>query len=188
MAYTQPTPDMRPEAQPEAEPEAESLETLERKLAAANAQLRRYETRLFAYERAMLALRRENDRLEALCAQAEQGNFVPEPKLPSPSLDELGDLKFTPPTLPEPPQSSPPPAQDVPQPPQPEEQPPEPAEPSSAVPGPDKPDISDIFPEPELPPAVPSGFPEKPNPPEKPTHLDKLSADLLEQMARMMGC
>ena len=36
------------------------LEQLSRKLNAANAELRRYETRMFAYERTMLALRKEN--------------------------------------------------------------------------------------------------------------------------------
>ena len=39
------------------------LEQLSRKLNAANAELRRYETRMFAYERTMLALRKENAEL-----------------------------------------------------------------------------------------------------------------------------
>ena len=43
------------------------LEQLSRKLSAANAELRRYETRMFAYERTMLALRKENAELTARC-------------------------------------------------------------------------------------------------------------------------
>lgn len=43
------------------------LEQLSRKLNAANAELRRYETRMFAYERTMLALRKENAELTARC-------------------------------------------------------------------------------------------------------------------------
>lgn len=44
---------------------ATQLEQLSRKLNAANAELRRYETRMFAYERTMLALRKENAELTA---------------------------------------------------------------------------------------------------------------------------
>ena len=51
-------------------PAASETELLRRKLAEANAEIRRYETRLFAYERAMLDLRRENAELQALCEQA----------------------------------------------------------------------------------------------------------------------
>ena len=53
---------------PEALPAASGptqLEQLSRKLNAANAELRRYETRMFAYERTMLALRKENAELTA---------------------------------------------------------------------------------------------------------------------------
>lgn len=46
-------------------PAASETELLRRKLAEANAEIRRYETRLFAYERAMLDLRRENAELQA---------------------------------------------------------------------------------------------------------------------------
>ena len=42
---------------------------LSRKLNAANAELRRYETRMFAYERTMLALRKENAELTARCEE-----------------------------------------------------------------------------------------------------------------------
>lgn len=53
-------------------PAASETELLRRKLAEANAEIRRYETRLFAYERAMLDLRRENAELQALCEQARR--------------------------------------------------------------------------------------------------------------------
>ena len=45
------------------------LEQLSRKLNAANAELRRYETRMFAYERTMLSLRKENAELTARCEE-----------------------------------------------------------------------------------------------------------------------
>ena len=60
-------------------PVASETELLRRKLAEANAEIRRYETRLFAYERAMLDLRRENAELQALCEQARAGETLPEP-------------------------------------------------------------------------------------------------------------
>ena len=47
-------------------------EKLARRLAAAKAQIRRYQTRLFAYERSMIALRKENAELEAKYNQAQQ--------------------------------------------------------------------------------------------------------------------
>ena len=50
----------------------EQLEQLTRKLAAAQAEIRRYQTRLFACERQMVALRRENAELEAACEEARQ--------------------------------------------------------------------------------------------------------------------
>ena len=43
-----------------------------RKLAAASAEILRYQTRLFACERQMAALRQENAQLEAACEQARQ--------------------------------------------------------------------------------------------------------------------
>lgn len=45
------------------------LEQLNRKLSAANAELRRYETRMFAYERTMLDLRKENSDLKIRCEE-----------------------------------------------------------------------------------------------------------------------
>lgn len=48
------------------------VEVLTRKLAAAQAEIRRYQTQLFAYERAMLSLRRENAEMEELCEQARE--------------------------------------------------------------------------------------------------------------------
>ena len=48
------------------------LEPMNRTLAAASAALLRYQTRLFACERQMAALRQENAQLEAACEQARQ--------------------------------------------------------------------------------------------------------------------
>ncbi len=48
------------------------LEQLERKLAAAHAEIRRYQTKLFACEREMIALRKENAELETACEQARE--------------------------------------------------------------------------------------------------------------------
>lgn len=50
----------------------QQMEKLTRRLAAAKAQIRRYQTRLFAYERSMIALRKENAELEAKYNQAQQ--------------------------------------------------------------------------------------------------------------------
>ena len=58
------------------------IELLTRRLAEAQAELRRYETRLFAYERAMVALRRENAELQALCEKAREGEALPPPEPP----------------------------------------------------------------------------------------------------------
>lgn len=69
-------------------PAASETELLRRKLAEANAEIRRYETRLFAYERAMLDLRRENAELQALCEQARAGETLPEPT-PKPTVPVL---------------------------------------------------------------------------------------------------
>ena len=51
---------------------SDKLQQLTRKLEAAHAEIRRYQTRLFACERQMIALRRENADLEAACAQARE--------------------------------------------------------------------------------------------------------------------
>ena len=48
------------------------LEQMNRRLAAASAEILRYQTRLFACERQMAALRQENAQLEAACEQARQ--------------------------------------------------------------------------------------------------------------------
>ena len=69
-------------------PAASETELLRRKLAETNAEIRRYETRLFAYERAMLDLRRENAELQALCEQARAGATLPEPT-PQPTVPVL---------------------------------------------------------------------------------------------------
>lgn len=50
----------------------QQMEKLARRLAAAKAQIRRYQTRLFAYERSMIALRKENAELETKYNQAQQ--------------------------------------------------------------------------------------------------------------------
>lgn len=50
----------------------QQLEKLARRLAAAQAQIRRYQTRLFAYERSIIALRKENAELEAKYNQVQQ--------------------------------------------------------------------------------------------------------------------
>lgn len=49
----------------------EQLEQLTRRLNAARAEIRRFQTKLFAYERQMIALRQENAELEAACEQAK---------------------------------------------------------------------------------------------------------------------
>lgn len=75
------------------------LDALNQKLAAANLELRRYETRVFAYERAIYALRQENAELTALCKQARQGEpLPPEPQPQEPVLDKPGlpVIRFTP--------------------------------------------------------------------------------------------
>ena len=94
----------KPAAQPQEEPQlpgpiVAQLDALNRKLAAANLELRRYETRMFAYERAVYALKQENAELEALCKQARQGEpLPPEPKPQEPVLDQPGlpVIRFTP--------------------------------------------------------------------------------------------
>ena len=49
------------------------LEQMNRKLAAASAEILRYQTRLFACERQMAALRQENAQLEAACEMIASG-------------------------------------------------------------------------------------------------------------------
>ena len=68
----------------------EQLEQMARRLEAAQAEIRRYQTRLFACEREMVALRQENAELEALCDQARKNELLP-PKRPQPPvLDQPG--------------------------------------------------------------------------------------------------
>lgn len=75
------------------------LDVLNQKLAAANLEIRRYETRVFAYERAVYALRKENAELLELCKQAREGKpLPPEPQPQEPVLDKPGlpVVRFTP--------------------------------------------------------------------------------------------
>lgn len=65
------------------------LEALTRKLAAAQAEIRRYQTRLFACERELVALQRENAELEAQCEQARRGESTPVHRQQLPVLDTL---------------------------------------------------------------------------------------------------
>ena len=72
------------------------VEALNRRLSAANAEIRRYQTRLFACEREMVALRQENAELEALCDQARKTSCSPQ-SVPSPgarSAGSAGDRLF----------------------------------------------------------------------------------------------
>ena len=56
----------------QAESARAQAEQLSRKLAAARAEVRRYQTRMFAFERTLLALKHENAELEAACEQARE--------------------------------------------------------------------------------------------------------------------
>lgn len=66
------------------------VEALNRRLSAANAEIRRYQTRLFACEREMVALRQENAELEALCDQARKNELLPQKRPQPPVLDQPG--------------------------------------------------------------------------------------------------
>lgn len=79
-----------PAPAPEAAERAK-LEQLSRQLNAANAELRRYETRMFAYERTILALRKENADLSARCdvLHAEVEKLAAEAFKPLPELPPL---------------------------------------------------------------------------------------------------
>ena len=77
-------------SQPAARLQSGEVEALNRRLSAANAEIRRYQTRLFACEREVVALRQENAELEALCDQARKNELLP-PKTPQPPvLDQPG--------------------------------------------------------------------------------------------------
>ena len=102
-------------------------ELLNRRLSAANAEIRRYQTRLFACEREMVALRQENAELEALCEQARKNSLLP-PEQPQPKVLEqpgLPVIVFHPAAQPvekeDAPQAAPAPAEAPPQPVQEEE-------------------------------------------------------------------
>ena len=58
---------------------------------AANAEICRYQTRLYACEREMVALRQENAELEALCEQARANSLLP-PVPPQPKVLEQPGL------------------------------------------------------------------------------------------------
>ena len=84
----------------------QQMEKLARRLAAAKAQIRRYQTRLFAYERSMIALRKENAELEAkynqaqqLCQQQVQQSTPPpqETAAQAPAKPKPGPVQKTPP-------------------------------------------------------------------------------------------
>lgn len=77
-------------SQPAARLQSGEVEALNRRLSAANAEIRRYQTRLFACEREVVVLRQENAELEALCDQARKNELLP-PKTPQPPvLDQPG--------------------------------------------------------------------------------------------------
>lgn len=85
MAQVEPETGRRLPSQPA------QAELLNRRLAAANAEIRRYQTRLYACEREMVALRQENAELEALCEQARVNSLLP-PVPPQPKVLEQPGL------------------------------------------------------------------------------------------------
>lgn len=142
----------------------EQLEQLTRKLGAAHAEIQRYQTRLFACERQMIALRRENAELETACEQAREQALqaAAEVEMLRAQLEEQETLtqSVSPAQQPEPQQAAPV---------QPEETAPEQPEP--------------ITPEPEQkaaaqPPAQPEWEPQ--------TELDHLSVELMNWFDSMM--
>ena len=150
--------------QPTVQMQSAELEALNRRLSAANAEIRRYQTRLFACEREVVALRQENAELEALCEQARKNELLP-PKNPQPPvLDQPGlpVIVFRPgehdkagePAAPAPAAETPAPQTAAPEPP----------------------------PEPELP---SSPFEQKDWKPT--TKLDRLSVDIVKQLEALMG-
>ena len=58
-------------------PGESQIEVLTRNLAAAKQELKQYETKLFACERSILALKKENAELTALVAKARELGFAP---------------------------------------------------------------------------------------------------------------
>ena len=77
-------------SQPAARLQSGEVEALNRRLSAANAEIRRYQTRLFACEREVVALRQENAELEALCDQARKNELLPQKRPQPPVLDQPG--------------------------------------------------------------------------------------------------
>ena len=74
------------------------LEQMNRKLAAASAEILRYQTRLFACERQMAALRQENAQLEAACEQARQEPEAEQPPQPGPEAPQPAQPDWKPQT------------------------------------------------------------------------------------------
>ena len=70
------------------------LESLNRRLAAAQQELRQYETRLFACDRTILALKKENAELSALCDKARAQGFIPEEEEEPEKIVQISDDKF----------------------------------------------------------------------------------------------
>ena len=150
--------------QPTVQMQSAELEALNRRLSAANAEIRRYQTRLFACEREVVALRQENAELEALCEQARKNELLPPKKPQPPVLDQPGlpVIVFRPgehdktsePAAPAPAAETPAPQTAAPEPP----------------------------PEPELPPSPFEQEDWKPT-----TKLDRLSVDIVKQLEALMG-
>lgn len=133
-------------------------ELLNRRLSAANAEIRRYQTRLFACEREMVALRQENAELEALCEQARKNSLLP-PEPPQPRVLEqpgLPVIVFHPAA-----------------------QPPEKEEAAKAAPAPEVPDPKPPQEEERSPFDQPDWRPT--------TKLDRLSVDIVRQLEGLMG-
>ena len=133
-------------------------ELLNRRLSAANAEIRRYQTRLFACEREMVALRQENAELEALCEQARKNSLLP-PEPPQPRVLEqpgLPVIVFHPAA-----------------------QPPEKEEATKAAPAPEAPDPKPPQEEERSPFDQPDWKPT--------TKLDRLSVDIVRQLEGLMG-
>ena len=79
------------------------LEQLNRRLAAAHAEIRRYQTRLFACERQMAALRQENAELEDPQGPPQPQPQAPEPESEAQPLPEQAQPQAAPACAPQPP-------------------------------------------------------------------------------------
>lgn len=110
---------LQPDAVPDPSDPRVQLEEMSKKLNAANAELRRYETRMFAYERTMVALRKENAELAARCEELHKEleqmeqllSSLPRNSAPTPEAQEIPELpviQFPPdPSAPKPPAGKP---------------------------------------------------------------------------------